>query len=102
MNAHGSVVIEREYAEQVGQFAGSVAAQQVHLEKTLLGVEKAQSKGCVVAVFTGNGGNTLSIPLHRDGAQQVFAGDRALEQRQALAQKPVTIAHGDKREEREQ
>ena len=102
MNAHGFVVIERENAEQVGEFAGSVAAKQIHLEETLLGVEKAQGKGCVVAVFPGNGGDTLSVPLHRDGALQVFAGDCALEQRQAFAQEPVAIAHSDKREEREQ
>ena len=88
----------RRRADQFGQFTGRLAANQVHLEKTILTVRVTGRKSQIVAIRCAYDGNPAGIARDRDNIVDARDTDLAVECRQTC---PQTEPHHeqDKREQ---
>ena len=98
---HPRALIERQrgLAEQLGEFAGPAAAQQVHLEKPVLGMEITQRPGDIRARRPAHPGNPERIARHRHVRAQSGQGRGPVQARQARAHFPVKPPGGHGREQ---
>ena len=82
MNAHFAVILDHTRADQLSQLARRVAAEQIHLEESLLHVHEAEGKSDVVAFVGTDRGDAAVIALDRDRARQPYKRNLAIELRQ--------------------
>ena len=80
-----AVVGQHGAAEDGGQFAGGVAAQQVHLPEAVLRGDEALGEDEVVQRTGVDVGNAVGIALDRHRRSQAVDGQRAVELRQVFA-----------------
>jgi hypothetical protein len=104
VRARAAVERERDFAEEFGEFAGGAAAQEIHLKKTILGVEKAEGAGDVGARGAADRGDAEGVARGGDGSGEAGERARAVELREAGAElkiKPCAGAGGDEYEHAE-
>jgi hypothetical protein len=96
MEAIALVNVDRRCADQLGQFAGRLTANQVHLKEAVLTMNVARSKSQVFAVRRRNYGYTVRVPFDRNAAGQPSNADCAVKLREAGPQaKPYDSGEND-------
>lgn len=86
VQAASAVERQRARTEELGQFAGGGAAQQVHLEVALLGMHETGGIGQVEPVASADQRHAHVVALDRDRRPQARDGALAIELGQAGAQ----------------
>src|SRR5581483_8218037 len=99
---HRLVMIEGGPPEKFGQLAGGVTAEQIHLKKTILGMDEAERPGDIGTGAAAEGGHAQSVAFHRDGRGQAGHPRIAVKLRQAGAQLEIKPDAGSGRAEHEQ
>lgn len=91
-----TVVLKEGWTEDLGEFAGSVAAEDIHLEEAILGGDEALCEGQIVEGGGTNVGNAVGIALNGDGSGK--PGDRkgSIDLRERAYQHMVDIASRSK------
>ena len=75
-----AIVLDEGGAEDLGEGAGTVAAEGVHLEEAVGGGDVALGEEQVVEVGGVDGGNTLRVAGDGDGRGEAGDGDGAVEE----------------------
>lgn len=105
-DALSAVVGEEAVAEDLSQFTGGVAAEDVHLPEPVLCGDEALREDEVVEVCGADVWDSLSVALDGDGSGESGDGERAVDLRERVAQgfaSPVSSAEeGDGCEEEEE
>ena len=96
------VELQERGAEDLGELASGPAAQEVHLEEALLGMEEAGRPGDVDAVGAADRGDPQGVALDRHRRREAGEGAAAVELRQALAHPaPQVEAGGEEGDDQE-
>jgi hypothetical protein len=87
MGARPTINGQRRASKQLGEFAGSTAPHQVHLEESFLGMDVTQGPCHISPILAADGDRTEGVALdgHRKGKRGNL--QRAIERWQASSQK---------------
>ena len=96
------VHIHNGLAEELGQLARSGTSQQVHLEETVLTVDKPGGSGNVEPVAAANGRDAVAIACDGDRRGQPRNSDLAVENREAADSSPVQCQRSGHKHKRQQ
>jgi hypothetical protein len=72
----------RRFPNQRGKFAGGATTREIHLEKSILAVQKTKGTGDVEPIRRVDCRNALRIAFDRDRGRKTRDGGRTVEQRQ--------------------
>lgn len=86
------VVLKEFVAEDFGEFAGGVAAEEVHLEETILRSDEALSKDEVVEGGGADVGNAVGVALDGYGSREAWEGERAVDLREFRGEQMTDVA----------
>ena len=81
-DAHLSVGCHRLRPENLGEPSGAIAALQLHLQQPVLGMDKAEPKGGVRVVTSGDQRHAVGVALDPNCAFGSGSDDAAVELRQ--------------------
>jgi hypothetical protein len=87
MNAHSPIFSDQRRTDQLGQLAGWMPAEKVHLEKAILPMDKSGGKSQVISIVGTQGWDTSLVALDSHRRRQAENADRSIQGRQTIGEK---------------
>ena len=77
-----TIVRQKRWAEDLGEVAGGVAAERIHLPEAILGGDEALGEEKVIERGCADVGDAVSVALNGDGSGEAGKSDGAIEVRE--------------------